>query len=266
MQRRKGWLIKQSFNNDFVDKLEELYKKYNEEVFSVQGIANKHMDIAQFSKSFFEKSAAVADSSVDPNANVREKSITAYNYENNKALMKLNSLYLLHRWITKTSDLESANKALEKVINGELFVNDLTNFNMPYCYAFDLRQLLMEGMNFFQGNMKIKPPKRSESFIALVIQSTAYISNQIMGAVSYPDFFVVLDYFYRKEFGENYADKLFEDFIQLDIDGIGYVISGKTLLNIKNKETQEISQISASDFFEKRMISTHLVDIDSLKK
>ncbi len=77
---------------------------------------------------------------------------------------------------------------------------------LPYCFAFDLRNLLMDGMSFFEGNMKINPPKRSESFIALLIQSTAYISNQIAGAASYPDFFVVLDWFYRKEFGENYME------------------------------------------------------------
>jgi ribonucleoside-triphosphate reductase len=75
------------------------------------------------------------------------------------------------------------------------------------CFAFDLRNLLNYGMNFFHGNMRIREPKRSESFIALLIQSTAYISNQIMGAASYPDFFPVLDWFYRKELGHDYINK-----------------------------------------------------------
>jgi len=56
--------------------------------------------------------------------------------------------------------------------------------------------------------MKIKAPKRSSSFIALLIQTTAYISNQIAGAASFPDFFPILDWFYRKEMGEDYLNNL----------------------------------------------------------
>lgn len=204
MQTQKGWLVKQTFDNDFVHVLEAMYEKYGEEIFSIQGIANKHLDIVAFSKRFFGKSGNVADVSIDGNANVKEKNILQYNYESGKAVQKLNSFYLLYKWVKKCFDEESAAQALEKVINGELFVNDMGTYHVPYCFAFDLRNLLDKGMNFFKGNMIIRPPRRSESFIALIIQTTAYISNQIAGAASYPDFFVVLDWFYRKEMGSKY--------------------------------------------------------------
>lgn len=211
-ERQKGYFIKQSFSNDFVNKLEELYETYGEEIFEIQGIANKHMDLALFSKDFFSKSinnSVVADVSVDSNANVREKNVAQYTFENNKSIMKLNSLYMMYKTVKKMFDVESAELALEKVVNGELFINDLHTYaSLPYCFAFDLRHLIANGMDFFRGNMQIKPPKRSDSFISLLIQSTAYISNQIAGAASFPDFFVVLDWFYRKELGENYVDLL----------------------------------------------------------
>ncbi len=205
-ERSKGYYIKHSFSNDFVNLMENLYKKYGEEVFEIQGIASRHMDIAQFSRSFFKSSnEAVANLSVDANANVNEKNVTQYTFENNKAIMRLNSLYMVYKLMKENYSKEEAALALEKVINGELFVNDLHTYaHLPYCFAFDLRNLLMNGMNFFEGNMKIQPPKRSDSFIALVIQSTAYISNQIAGAASYPDFFPILDWFYRKEMGNGY--------------------------------------------------------------
>jgi anaerobic ribonucleoside-triphosphate reductase len=206
---RKGWNVRQSFSDDFVDIMRELEEKYGDKVFAIQGIAAEHLDLVQFSKSFFKSASNnTADISVDGNANVREKNIMQYNYEAGKAMMKLNSLYLLYKWVKKFYKGEMAHKALEKVVSGELFVNDLVNYSMPYCFAFDLRNLMTNGMNFFQGNMPIHPPKRSDSFYALLIQSTAYISNQIVGAASYPDFFVVLDYYYRKELGEGYAKKL----------------------------------------------------------
>lgn len=208
MTRQKGWYIKQSFDNDFVNLLSFLYDKYGEEVFSIQGIANKHMDLVNFSKNFFNKSTNVAAVSVDDNANVREKNLCQYNYENNKALMKLNGYFLIYKYMKKLYSKEEAAEAVEKLLSGELFLNDFSHVSSPYCYAFDLRKLLMDGMDFFKANMRIKPPKRSESFIALVIQSTAYISNQIAGACSYPDFFVILNKFYEKEHGKDYMDRI----------------------------------------------------------
>ena len=38
-QNRRGWMVKQSFSDDFVDCMERLYKKYGEQVFAIQGIA-----------------------------------------------------------------------------------------------------------------------------------------------------------------------------------------------------------------------------------
>lgn len=215
MERSKGYFIKQSFSNDFVDYMEELYKKYGEGIFEIQGIANKYMDICQFSRNFFGNSTNVADVSVDANANVREKNVTQYNFENNKAVMRLNSLYMLYKKIKEIYNADEAKIALEKVINGEIFVNDLHTFaSMPYCFAFDLRNLITNGMNFYHGNMTIGAPKRSDSFIALLIQSTAYISNQIAGAASYPDFFPILDWYYRAEMGADYAKA-----VRLEKDG-----------------------------------------------
>lgn len=213
MIQREGLRIKQSFTPDFVSIIEALKKNYPSDIFKIQGISEEDMDISIFSKNFFGKSASasVADVSVDGNSNVNEKNITQYNYEINKSLMRLNSLYQMYKWIKKLYDKESAAEALIKVITGELFINDLVNFSMPYCYAFDLREMLCEGASYYKSNMKIRAPKRSDSFLSLVIQSTAYISNQILGACSYPDFFVALDYFYRKEHGEDYAKNLRTD-------------------------------------------------------
>jgi len=260
----KGWLIRQTFDNRFVNKLNELYENYGEEIFSIMGIANKHLDIAHFSKNFFGKSSNVAEISIDGNANVREKNIMQYNYENGKSLMKLNSLYLLWKWVEKIYGEEDANVVLEKVVNGELFINDLTNYAMVYCYAFDLRNLLISGMNFFKGNMNIKPPKRSDSFIALVIQSIAYISNQIMGASSLPTFFVDLDYFYRKEMGEDYAIKIrsSEGEYILDINEKKYHIKGDKKITVKRIKDEKIMELYINDINED--FNDYLIDIDSL--
>lgn len=130
----KGWHIKQSFTDDFVDVMRDISIKYGDKIFAIQGIANEHLDLVQFSKNFFKSASNTADVSVDGNANVREKNIMQYNYEANKSLMKLNSLYLLYKWVKKYFKGDVAAKCLEKVVSGELFVNDLVNFSMPYSY------------------------------------------------------------------------------------------------------------------------------------
>jgi len=207
--QRKGWLIRQSFNNEFVSLMEDLLAKYGDKVFSIQGVANEHMDLASFSKRFFKSAhAATADISIDANANVQGRDVVHYKYECNKAILKLNSLYMLYKWVKKCYTKKDAIEVVEKVINGEIFINDLVNFPISYCYAFDLTNLLAKGMDFFKGGMTINPPKRSSSFIALVIQTTAFISNQIAGACAYPSLFHSLDYLYRKEMGNNYMEDM----------------------------------------------------------
>ena len=210
-EARRGMDIKFSYNKDFVDLWNELIEKYPEEIFRIQGVHNDNFDISRFSKSFFRKSASVASISVDANANVKEKSVAQHDYEYPKGVGRLNSFYQMYKWVKKIFGAKAARTAVEKVLSGEIFVNDFSNYySKPYCYAFDLRMLLEEGMNFFKGGMKIKPPKRSDSFVALLIQTTAFISNQIMGACSYPDCFIAWDWFLRKEHGEDYMNRVRE--------------------------------------------------------
>ena len=221
MTQEKGWYVRQSFSEDFVDFMVEMFEKYGEDVFAIQGISNKQCDIAKFSKNFFTKSN-VADISVDSNANIKEKNIVQYSFENNKAIMKLNNLYRLYKSIKKTFNTVEAKKCIEKLISGELFINDLSNFN-PYCFAFDLRELEHNGMNFFKGGFNIKRPKTSTTFINLMIQSLASSSNQLAGACSFPSFFPTFDKYLRQDFGEDYIvnwkdnqkqiENLFQNFI-----------------------------------------------------
>lgn len=208
-----GYKVKYGFNNDFVELLSDLKAKYGEKIFEIHGIGEKNLDITQFPKDFYKKSTkSVASVSIDDNANVGAKDISQYTYERFKPQQKLNSLYLLYKWVKKFFSKKDARIAIERIISGDIFVNDLTDVEKPYCFAIDLNNLLIDGMSFYDGKtISIKPPTRSDSFIAQVIQTTAFISNQIMGAIAYPSFFPILDKFYRAEFGEDYIQRYHED-------------------------------------------------------
>lgn len=210
---KKGYLVKYGFNNDFVDLIDELREKYGEKIFEIHGIGTKNLDITQFPKNFYNKSTkAVASVSIDDNANVSAKDISQYTYERFKPQQKLNSIYLIYKWVKKFFSKKDARIAIERIISGDIFLNDLTDVEKPYCFAIDLNNLLVDGMNFYDGkNIKIGIPTRSDSFIQQVIQTTAFISNQIMGAIAYPSFFPILDKFYRAEYGEDYMQRYESD-------------------------------------------------------
>jgi ribonucleoside-triphosphate reductase len=137
-------------------------------------------------------------------------SIDQWTYEFGKGMQKLNSIYLAWDSVKKLYGVENANEVIESALNGDIFINDLHQFDRPYCFGFDLAPLCNDGLKFFK-RLDIGPPKRADSFIDLVIQSTAYLSNQIAGATSFPTFFVNLDWYLQKDFGKEYAVNLKED-------------------------------------------------------
>ena len=201
--RFRQYLVKLSYESKFVGLLEELYTEFGEEIFEIHSITNRHLDINAFSKNFFKKSV-VSDISADGNSNVQEKNIVQWGHEWQKGIEKLNGVYLIWKWVRKCFDDESADLAVRYVITGELFVNDMTNYTKTYCYAFDLMNLVKDGINFY-APLNINPPKRSDSFVNIFIQAVAYISHHIAGAAAFPSFFPILDWYYRNEFGANYT-------------------------------------------------------------
>jgi len=216
-------LLRQSFDQRFVDKLKEIENKYGVEMFNLDGIGSKHLDINQFAKDFFQKDT-IADISSDANANVDDVSVLSFEYEFGKALQKLNAYYLIWKKISEDPNLgiKRANKLLELCINGSLKVHDQHLWLKPYCYAFTLSNLVHHGLPYIK-KVKIGPPKHFSSFINLIIQFTAYASNQIAGAAAFPDLFVNMDWFARKDFGENYLDnEVTRDLIKQDIQSLIY--------------------------------------------
>jgi ribonucleoside-triphosphate reductase (formate) len=211
--QQDGYRVFLSYEPGFVKLMEDFQKRYPSELFAIQGLANSNLDINAFSKDFFRKSAGagnVASVSVDPNSNIGEMHVAQWTHEHPKGIMKLNSLYLIWDYVKKCFDLESANEIVEALFNGTIFVNDGHQFERPYCFGFDLMPLMMDGLQFF-SRLKIKAPKRSDSFIDLLIQATAFLSNQIAGATSFPTFFVNLDWYLKKDHGESYAGRINQD-------------------------------------------------------
>jgi len=202
-----GLKIKQSFDSRFVKKIHDLQEEYGLELFELDGIGPNSLDICHFSDKFFSDKTNIADVSIDANANVDDSSVLSFEYEYNKGIQKLNGYYEIWKRMADNPEygVKRANKMLEHCITGVLKIHDQHMIHKPYCYAFSLQPLCTKGMPFIK-KVKIKKPKHLSSFVNLVIQFTAYASNQLAGASAFPDFFVYFDWYARKDFGNNYME------------------------------------------------------------
>ena len=137
-----GMFINHSFDHHFVTLLEKLEKKYGVEMFELEGIDRKNLDIAKFTNKFLE-TTTTADISVDANANVDDTSILSWNYEFPKPLMKLNGLFFLWKDALKKHGIISANKMIELEIAGGIRIHDLHRMAKTILLAEHLLQVLL---------------------------------------------------------------------------------------------------------------------------
>ena len=206
-----AFFVNHSFDHHFASLLDKLEKKYGTEMFELEGIDKKNLDIAKFTNKFLE-TQTTADISVDANANVDDVSILSWNYEFPKPLMKLNGLYFLWKDALKKHGIKRANKMIELEIAGGIRIHDLHGWMMPYCYATSLAPIVYDGMPWVK-NIKVKPIKH---FLTLINNSIKYIyslSTQCVGAIAVPDLLVYAEYFIRKDYGENWFEK--DDIVNL---------------------------------------------------
>lgn len=206
--------IRFSYDQRFDNLLGRIKRKYGENVLRFSGVHPDQLDVASFTRDFLfgDTDDSIADRSVDGNANVDDRSVVSFDHEVAKAENKLNALNMIWTYMLRTmyeqgmqqdKALRVANEAIEDIITCALYLNDSHFAHKAYCYSFDLEPLVAEGMPFVK-KIQIGPPRHFSSMINLVVQATAFISNQIAGAASYPNLLVYLDYFARKDFGERY--------------------------------------------------------------
>lgn len=162
-----------------------------------------------FIKNYINASNAATGSLFDPNANVSSKNIATL----------ANELYKEHnikqnRWILQNKiQLLFGRKLAEEYINDleshRLYKHDETVVpGMPYCVSITMYPFLFDGLKKLGGPST--PPTDTKSFCGEFINLVYSISSQFAGAVATPEFLMYLDYFLRKDYGEDYYQKTSE--------------------------------------------------------
>lgn len=193
-------------DNDFIEKISELYTKYGDKLANLNGLSAKYLNFTDFIDNFVD-SKTVADVSVDGNANVGHKDIVTLLNEMAKPQQKLLAYNKIYYEITKKYGKVTASEWLEKEWTKALYLHDSnTSTFKPYCYAYDLKRLAEEGL-FFIENFNAEPPKHLGTFVDFVKEFVSYCSNRTSGACGLPNLIPYMYYFWDRDVKNGYYTK-----------------------------------------------------------
>lgn len=156
----------------------------------------------------YKQSVNPADgSTVDANANVTLKNISTLETEIMKDYMiQLNQKLMMDK-ITKLFGKDLADEYKRQVETHEIYPHDSSSLK-PYCVSISMYPFLLNGLTQLGGESKA--PKNLSSFCGSFINLVFAISSQFAGAVATVEFITYFDYFARKEYGDDYMDRLDE--------------------------------------------------------
>ena len=153
----------------------------------------------------FIKSDNTANATIDDNSNVSTHNIAVMNTEIHKEDNKETNIRI---WYNKIKELYGKELAEQFIVdlNTICYAHDLSSqIGMPYCVAISLYPFLLNGIKDIGGLSAA--PKNIDSFCGLFINLVFSIASQYKGAVAIPGVLLCMDYFLRKEWGDNYYIK-----------------------------------------------------------
>lgn len=154
---------------------------------------------------------ASTGSEVDSNANVEHKNVTTCTGEMyKKEAIGTNRLLMINK-ITELYGQELAEEYIRQLDSHEIYRHDETNPMLPYCVSITMYPFLFSGTTNIGGNSEA--PKHLDSFCGSFINLVYAVASQFAGAVATPEFLMYMDYFIRKDFGDNYYNRVNENVI-----------------------------------------------------
>lgn len=140
-------------------------------------------------------------SKYDANANVTAKNLVTLMGElPKKMFIDINRKILTDR-IKSMYGKEYADRYLYLLNNHFIYKNDETNLS-NYCASITMYPFLLDGTKKLGGITKA--PTNLKSYCGNFVNLVFMVSSMLSGAVATPEFLMYMDYFIRKEYGEDY--------------------------------------------------------------
>lgn len=147
-------------------------------------------------------------SNTDANANSSLKNITSLESEIYKDTNRLIQRQRMRELLAEINSPYKDNY-IKDIDSHIIYQNDEASspVQKPYCSAYSLYPLLLDGTNGLDGT-KNTPPKHLSSFCGQFCNLVFLLSAQKKGAGAYAEFFNFFDYFAKKDFGDDYINHM----------------------------------------------------------
>lgn len=151
---------------------------------------------------------AATASETDGNANVVSKNVATLESEDRKRENREIQRYRMKQQLKKMFP-ELASQYSKDLENHIIYTHDeaSTSVLKQYCMAVSLYPLMLEGVGNIDG-VTPSEPNDLQSFSGQVTNLIFLLSSQCKGAVAVGSYFIALNYYIIKEFGENWYEKL----------------------------------------------------------
>lgn len=162
-----------------------------------------------FTKNYILASNAATGSKYDSNANVSNKNIVTLGQEIHKGENIQQNRYIMHNKIKSLFSKKLADQYIYDLEHHIIYRHDESGTpGFPYCVAITMYPFLTDGLTKL-GGISIAPTDL-KSYCGEFINLVYSVSSQFMGAVATPEFLMYMDYFIRKDYGENYLERIDE--------------------------------------------------------
>ena len=162
---------------------------------------------SDFIRDYINASNASTGSKYDSNANVENKNVVTLGQELHKGKNIQQNRYIMQNKIKALYSKKLADQYIKDLENHVLYKHDESGTpGYPYCVAITMYPFLIDGLKNLGGQSKA--PTDLKSYCGEFINLVYSVSSQFMGAVATPEFLMYMDYFIRKDYGEDYLDML----------------------------------------------------------
>lgn len=179
-------------------KVAKSYIIYREKHKNIRDFVNKKLQFIQN----YSLSDNTANATIDDNANVSNHNIAVLNSEIHKEDNQLVNFKMLENKVRKLfPDFDYTNMMND--FNTIAYLHDSSSqIGMPYCVAISLYPFLLNGLKTL-GGLSAKP-KNIDSFCGMFVNLVFAVASQYKGAVAVPGLLLCMDWYLRKEWGDDY--------------------------------------------------------------
>ena len=162
---------------------------------------------SDFIRDYISASNASTGSKYDSNANVENKNVVTLGQELHKGKNIQQNRYIMHNKIKALYSKKLADQYIKDLESHVLYKHDESGTpGYPYCVAITMYPFLIDGLTKIGGQSKA--PTDLKSYCGEFINLVYSVSSQFMGAVATPEFLMYMDYFIRKDYGDDYLEIL----------------------------------------------------------